>query len=606
MNNPSGTGLKTGTPSVSPARLFLRRVIVQLLRLRVWFTERGPGDLWESNYFWAGIVGLCGAFSSVAFREALNHLQLLLLHYNGPLEGAAATLPWWERLLIPTAGGLVAGSILLFGQKWSTAGKSADFMEAVVLGNGVIRVRATVVKSLSSLVTISSGGSIGREGPMVQLASMLGSLLGRVGKFSPARLRLLVACGAAAGIACAYNAPLTGAFFVAEIVLGSIAMESIGPLIVTSVVATVVASQFLGAQPVYRMPAFGVVPNWHLAAHAVLGVVAGLAAPLFLLLLRGGESLFGRLNLPIPLKLALGGLIVGAISLGQTGPYTVWGNGYGVVESVLNSPWTWQALITILLLKVLATVATTGSGAVGGVFTPTLFCGAVLGALYGEIVHALLPHTHIAVSSFAVIGMGCFLAAMTRAPIMSILIMFEMTHDDATIMPLMLACVSAFFVARGLSPESVYSRQLHGSHASDTPLFLLHVRDLMKKDPICVMETSGFAQIAKVLSANTFKHLYVVDPNRRFLGAIALQDLKPFLHETDLPQVVIAMDLMHEDISVLTSDASLKESLEVFARHDGERLPVLDNPHDRRLIGSLAKTDVLLTLAHGVGGPESA
>jgi CIC family chloride channel protein len=603
MNNPPGAELKTGSSSATPARHFLRWVVVLLLRLRVWFTERGPGDIWESNYFWAAIVGVCGAFSSVAFREALYELQGVLLGYEGPLDTAATTLPWWGRLLMPAAGGLIAGSILLFGEKWSTAGKSTDFMEAVTLGNGVIRVRATIVKSLSSLMTISSGGSIGREGPMVQLASMLGSVLGRAGKFSPARLRLLVACGAAAGIACSYNAPLTGAFFVAEIVLGSIAMESIGPLIVSSVVATVVASQFLGAQPVYRMPDFGAVPNWQLVAHALLGVVAGLCAPLFLILLRGGESMFKRTQLPVPLKLGLGGLIVGAISIGEP---RVWGNGYGVVENVLNNPWTWQALLLILVLKVVATVATTGSGAVGGVFTPTLFCGAALGALYGEIMRAVMPDAHIAVGSFAVVGMGCFLAGMTRAPIMSILIIFEMTRDDATIMPLMLACVAAFYIARGVSPESVYSRQMRGRGAhSETPLFLLHVRDLMKTEPICVLETSGFPQIAKVLAANTFKHLYVVDPNRRFLGAIALQDLKPFLHETDLPQVVIALDLMHDDISVLTSDASLKESLEVFARHDGERLPVIDNQKDRRLVGSLAKTDVLLTLAHGVGAGEA-
>jgi len=611
MNNPPGADPKTGPPSVTPARHFLRRVVVQLLRLRVWFTERGPGEIWESNYFWAAIVGLCGALSSVAFREALRGLEWGLFHYDGPLEyvATALPLPWWARLLIPAAGGLIAGSILLFGERWSTAGKAADFMEAVVLGNGVIRVRATVVKSLSSLVTISSGGSIGREGSMVQLASMLGSLLGRTAKFSPARLRLLVACGAAAGIACAYNAPLTGAFFVAEIVLGSIAMESIGPLIVSSVVATVIASQFLGAQPVYHMPNFGSVPNWQLIAHALLGVFAGLIAPLFLLLLRGGEELFKRTQLPVILKLGLGGLIVGVLSLAQPTEWNggdVWGNGYGVVASVLNTDWVWWGLLTILLFKVLATVATTGSGAVGGVFTPTLFCGAVLGALYGEIMRALLPGAHISVGSFAVVGMGCFLAAMTRAPIMSILIIFEMTRDDATIMPLMLACVLAFYVARGVSPESVYSRQLRGSRAgSETPLFLLHVRDLMKKEPLCVLETSGFGQIATTLAAHTFKHLYVVDPNRRFIGAIALQDLKPFLQDTDLPQVVIALDLMHDDVPVLTSDASLKESLEVFARHDGERLPVLDNPRDRRLVGSLAKTDVLLTLAHGIGGAEA-
>ncbi len=601
--NPPPVEPKTVVHNLPLWKRLRRRIIVPLLRLRVWITERGPGDLWDSNYFWAAIVGVCGAVSSVAFREALHFLESVLLHTNDPLEDAAADLPWWGRLLMPAAGGLIAGSILLFGQKWATAGKSADFMEAVVVGNGVIRVRATVVKSLSSLVTISSGGSIGREGPMVQLASMLGSLLGRMANFSPARLRLLVACGAAAGIACAYNAPLTGAFFVAEILLGSIAMESIGPLIVASVVATVIASQFLGAQPVYRMPVFGVVPNWQLIAHALLGVLAGLIAPLFLLLLRGGESVFTRMNLPAYFKLGLGGLVVGIIAIWEPG---VWGNGYGVVISVLNSDWAWDALLTILILKVLATVATTGSGGVGGVFTPTLFCGAMLGSLFGEALRALLPQGHILVSSFAVVGMGCFLAAMTRAPIMSILIMFEMTHDDATIMPLMLACVSAFYVARSLSPESVYTRQLHGGHLqAEPPLFLLHVRDLMKKDPLCVREATGFTQIAAALASHTFKHLYVVNGNGRFLGAIALQDLKPFLHETDLPQVVIALDLMHDDVPVLTSDASLKESLEVFGRHDGERLPVLDNPHDRRLIGSLAKTDVLLTLAHGAGAAEA-
>ncbi len=604
MNRPPPTDAKTGGASPTPARRFFRRIIVQLLRLRVWVTERGPGDLWESNFFWAGLVGFFGAIASVAFREGLRQLQLILLHYDGSLEGAASDLPWWGRLLIPAVGGLVAGMILLLGQKWETAGRSLDFMEAVVLGNGIIRVRATVVKSLSSLVTISTGGSIGREGSMVQLSSMCGSLLGRTARFTPARLRLLVACGAASGIACAYNAPFAGAFFVAEIVLGSIAMESLAPMLVATVVATVTARQFLGAEPVYHMPNFGAVPNWQLIAHALLGVFAGLLAPLFLLLLRGGEALFKRGHLPVFLKLGLGGLVVGVISIWKP---EVWGNGYGVVESVLNGDWTWVALLTILVLKVLATVATTGSGAVGGVFTPTLFCGAIIGSLYGEILRALLPDSHITPGSFAVVGMGCFLAATTRAPIMAILIMFEMTLNYATVMPLMLACVSAFYVARSLNVDSVYSRQLHGGRSqSEPPLFLLHVRDLMKKEPFCVTETAGFEQIAGALASHTFKHLYVVDANRRFLGAIALQDLKPFLQDKDLPQVVIALDLMRDDIPVLTGDSSLKESLEIFGRHDGERLPVVDNPKDRRLIGALAKTDVLLTLAHGVGAAEDA
>jgi len=309
--------------------------------------------------------------------------------------------------------------------------------------------------------------------------------------------------------------------------------------------------------------------------------------------------------LPTILRLGLGGLIVGLISIWQSAAWNeggIWGNGYGVVESVLNTEWIWWGLLTILLLKVLATVATCGSGAVGGVFTPTLFCGCIIGALFGQGLRALVPEAHVIPTSFAVVGMGCFLAATTRAPIMSILIMFEMTHNDATIMPLMLACVTAFYVSKHFSRDSVYSRQLHANQInSEPPLFFLHVRDLMKGHPITVAPNANFAKVAKTLASHTFKHLYVVEPNGRFLGAIALQDLKPFLHETDLPHVVIALDLLHDDIPVLLSDASLKESLEVFARHDGERLPVLDNIRDRRLVGSLAKTDVLLTLAHGSG-----
>jgi CIC family chloride channel protein len=602
MNKPPPTDPNVGGNSPTPVQRAVRQLVVQLLRLRVWLTERSPADIWESTYFWAVVVGLLGALSSVAFRDALDHLQRALLRGDASLVAGSIALPWWQRLLIPTVGGLVAGAILLLGERWSKAGRSLDFMEVVVLGNGVIRVRATLMKSLSSLATISSGGSIGREGPMVQLASMLGSLLGRVTKVSPARLRLMVACGAASGIACAYNAPVTGAFFVAEIVLGSIAMESFGPLVVASVVATVVSQQFLGASPVYHMPNFGAVPNWQLLAHTLLGVIAGLLAPLFLTLLRGGEALFRRTHLPVIAKLGLGGLVVGIISIWHP---DVRGNGYEVVESILNNPWTWDALMAILVLKVLATVATTGSGAVGGVFTPTLFCGAALGALFGVALAGLLPHETIAVGSFAVVGMGCFLAGTTRAPIMSIIIIIEMTRDYATILPLMLACVTAYYVARNLHADSVYSRQLHGADAhAEPPLFLLHVRDLMKKDPLSVRETARFGAVASALAAHTFKHLYVVDGGGKFLGSVALQDLKPFLLDQDLPQVVIALDLMHDDIPVLTGDASLKESLDVFARHDGERLPVIDNLQDRRLIGSLAKTDVLLTLAHGVGVAE--
>jgi CIC family chloride channel protein len=436
---------------------------------------------------------------------------------------------------------------------------------------------------------------------MVQSASMLASLAGRLGNLSLARRRLLVACGAAAGIACAYNAPITGALFVAEILLGSIAMESFGPLVLSSVVATVTVHQFLGTEPVYKMPSnlFQNVPSWQLVDYLILGGFAGLLSPVFLKLLRLSEKVFNATSLPITLRFGLGGLVVGIISLHAA---RVWGNGYEVVESVLSSPWTFWALLDILIFKLLATAATTGSGAVGGVFTPTLFCGAIIGALFAQAQLFLMGSWHLDPASFAVVGMGCFLSATTRAPIMSIIIMFEMTLTYGAVMPLMLACTTAFYVARQLGGESMYSRHLRSDSANNVrPLFLLHVGDLMKTKPITISATTPFAKIIEIFAAHTFKHIYVVDQNNCLLGAISLQDLKPFLSDSNVPATVIALDLV-QDIPSLTSRDSLQESLVVFSKHDGERLPVVENQEDRMLVGAISKTDVLLTLAHGNQG----
>ena len=282
-------------------------------------------------------------------------------------------LPRWERLIIPAVGGALAGVTILLGARLARKKSSTDYMEAIVLGQGNIPARSSLVKIVSAAFSISSGGSIGREGPLVQLSALLGSLIGRWRGMPTARLRLMVSCGAAGGIASAYNAPIGGALFVAEVILGSLAMESFGPLVFSSVVATLDRAAVPREQPAVRdFSMLGVVKmgsNWEILPHLLLGLTAGLAAPWFLRGLRLSEKLFAATKLPPPLRLALGGLVVGALAMAYP---QVCGNGYSVINDLLHGNWLWRGVLAVLVFKLLATAATFGSGAVGGVFTPTL------------------------------------------------------------------------------------------------------------------------------------------------------------------------------------------------------------------------------------------
>ncbi len=417
---------------------------------------------------WAAVVGVLGALATVVFREGIQLVELLFTRHSGSLVQIAKGLNGWQRLLMPLAGGLLAGAILQFGPKWVHGNRTTDYMEAIVAGDGVISVRASLMKSLSSLLTVGSGGSIGREGAMIQLAAMVGSAVGHWVDLPRPKQHLLVACGAAAGLAAAYNAPIAGALFVAEIVIGTIAMESFGPLIVASVISNTTIHQFLGYAPVYQIPAFQFKSSWELFFYAALGFLLGHLAPLFIQLLDRSENLFARTKLPLTLKLGLGGLVVGIISSFYP---QVWGNGYSVVNSLLHQNIAWQLLAMVLIFKIIATAATIGSGAVGGVFTPTLFIGAAFGSLFGTALSAIFPEMTSPSSAYAIVGMGAFLAAATQAPLMAILMIFEMTLDYKITLPLMLACVIAYTVAREhRGSESIYAgalRRKRGLHAGE-------------------------------------------------------------------------------------------------------------------------------------------
>ena len=574
--------------------------LLPLLRLRIWLAGLAEKNELQITLFWAGVVGFLGGAASVGFRKLTEGLLWLFTHRHGAYVDVFRVLPPWERLATPAAGGLLAGLTLLFGARLQRGKSSTDYMEAVVVGTGQISARSSFVKIASAAFSISTGGSIGSEGPLVQLAAVIASWVGRHLHLPTARLRLLVACGAAGGIASAYKAPIGGALFVAEIVLGTLAMESFGPLVFSSVIATLTVRQLLGSDPLYEivMPAVQIRSNWEMIPHLLLGLVLGLVAPWFLRGLRASERVFAATGLPQWARLTLGGLIVGALSILHP---EVCGNGYSVIDTLLHlhGTWLWQTVLVILACKLLATTATFGSGAVGGVFTPTLFTGASLGYLFGELVQQVWPGVPPVLSVFTLVGMGAFLAATTHAPIMAILILYEMTRDYDIILPLMLACVVAHYTATAIEPASIYSESLQRKGAAFVrqQLAALRVADLMKKDPMTVPEVSRFAEIAENFLTNRFNYLYVVGDDRRFMGAISLHDIKNYLNDPELASIVIARDIVQEGFPTLAPEESLTEALGVFSHHDGERLPVTSNVESRTLVGSISKTDVLLALA---------
>ena len=238
--------------------------LLPLLKLRIWLAGFAEKNELQVTLLWAGVVGFLGGAASVAFRKLTEGLLWVFTQHTGAYVDVFRVLPWWQRLATPAAGGLLAGLTLLFGARLQRSKSSTDYMEAVVVGTGAISARSSFVKCASAAFSISSGGSIGREGPLVQLAAVLASLVGRWMKMSTSRLRLLVACGAAGGIASAYNAPIGGALFVAEIVLGTLAMESFGPLVFSSVIATLTVRQLLGTNPLYEIsiPTVHLNSNW--------------------------------------------------------------------------------------------------------------------------------------------------------------------------------------------------------------------------------------------------------------------------------------------------------------------------------------------------------
>jgi CIC family chloride channel protein len=495
-------------------------------------------------------------------------------------------------------GGLFVGPLVYFFAREAKGHGVPEVMESIILRGGTIRPRVVVVKAIASAITIASGGSAGREGPIVQIGSALGSTLGQLLRVSSSQLRTLVGCGASAGIAAAFNAPIAGALFAVEILLGDFGVPQFSPIVISSVVATVVSRRFLGDSPALEVPPHEMVSPFELLPYMISGVVAGLVGLAFIRTLAWCESAFDRLPSPPEyLKAALGGAMVGAIGIFL---HQVFGSSVETIHAMLTGALPVALLGALLIAKMLATSITLSSGGSGGVFAPSLFLGAATGGFLGSIFHALFPAYTASSGAYALVTMGAVVAAATHAPITAIIIIFELTSDYRIIAPLMAACVVSTLVASRFEVDSIYTIKLRSRgidvHKKEEPNVLkeLYVRDIIDPDPVVIPASARFATLLDLVVKSPDNEFFVVNDRQEYLGAVSLSQVRRLIFEgEDLALIAVAGDLVDPTRPTLHEEDNLDVVMRLLSTGNYDALAVVDARDSHRLLGVVRQRDVI-------------
>jgi CIC family chloride channel protein len=558
------------------------------------------------TFFLAAVIGVLGGAAAIGFQELTTLARRLIVggtHGEGLVEAASRLHPL-QALVTPALGAAVA-SLLLHGVfRIRGSYGVADLMEIVSLRKGGVHAGDTGARALALTAVIGSGGSTGREGPIIAIGSALATATGRVVSLRPRDLSVLVACGAAAGMAGAYNAPIGAAMFVMEVVLGSFVMEQFAPVIVASVTSTLTVRAFAGGSfAVYQVPTLPVPSPWEALPIFALGLLAALVGWGFLRLMTATEDVLHRTRLPAWALPIAGGLAVGAIGIWLP---EVWGNGYDTVSLVLlQGAFPLGFLALLLVAKALATSLTAGSGVGGGVFTPTLFLGAAFGAAFGTVLKLAFPHGGIDTGLYALLGMGSVLAATTHAPLMSILILFEMTSDPHLIAPLMLGAITATLFARWIHADSLYTARLKRrgvrlpEGVEEAALLRTYAKDLLRTDAEVLPANAPLAKVLDRFLNTRHDALYVVGDGGRFVGVARIHDVKAVFDAAPEGGTIIAMDVA-VPVRAIAEDESIGAALARFDDTELDEVPVVASTEDPRFVGTLSRRDILAMLRHEV------
>lgn len=557
-------------------------------------------------------VGVVGGFVGIGFEWLVSIASQLLL--RGPVgisgEGVAGVGErWWLVLAIPAAGGLATGFLIHTFSPESEGHGTDSVILAFHKARGLVRARVVFFKAITSAITIGTGGSAGQEGPICQIGSGVGSSIANLLKLSDRDRRILLLCGAAAGLGAIFRAPLGGALFLTEVLYNKEELEgeAIVPCIIAAIFAYVTYTSLTGdLHAIHLSPQ--VLENLHLhgfveiPAYIVLAILCTLFGRLYVRSFYAMHDGFKRLPVPGPVRPALGGLALGALALaiaplsGETG---ILFGGYGLVDACVSGKLAVGSLAVLVLCKILATNLTITSGGSGGVFAPSLAIGACLGAAVGMAGNALFPWMELNTAAFALVGMGGFFAGVAKTPLASVVLVSEMTAGYGLLAPLLLVSTLHLLLS---GRRSLYSQQVAGlvdspAHAGDFVIDVLanmHVRDVRDslRAPVFVHERTTLREVLRIVADAQASYFPVVDDEERLVGIFSLTDLRRIYLEGVVEDVVIVRDFMVENVVTAHLDDTLDEVLRRMTEHHIHVIPVVENEDDRRVIGLFDRNEL--------------
>ena len=544
------------------------------------------------------VTGVLAGFLSVLFRTLLDTMR----HFSMEVAFGwlKANVGYFSLPLIPIFGSLVLVIIMKFFPYVTGGFGMPDFLKAIHLRGGYIKTRDIFIRMITSSITISTGGSAGVEGPIAQIGGAAGSKVGRFFHNDNDRVKVLVAAGSAAGVAAQFNAPLAGVLFAQEVImLGHFQLESFGAIIIACGVATAISRAYYSNEPLFGELSY-VTSYSEIFFYCLLGIVIGIVAYFFIRFFYATEGFFTKLKIPPLAKPVIGAMLVGCLGLID---FRTLSDGYETIKSVLSGEtYTGSAIAALgllVILKIVATSVTLGSKNVGGVFAPSLFIGAICGAFFGALLQQLFPSLDIEIGSYALIGMGGFLAATTHAPLTSIFLLFELTNDYHVIIPVMFASIIGVVSTKTMLGSSIDTMALvkEGIHLEEgrevSLLQSIKVSKVLHRDFTPLYENSSFANLLKEIPKHKGNHFPILNNKEELIGIVSFSMIRDLILAEGLEHIVIMGDIMESDFISVKENSNLAEALSLFSTQDLEVLPVVSQKNNKKLLGILYQRDII-------------
>lgn len=545
----------------------------------------------------AAVIGLVGGGSAIAFRQAISLFQFGFFGYGGEkLPSHASGLDWWHIMLATTGGGLVVGLCIRYLLQDRHIHSVSDVIEAVTLRGGKVSTRTGLISAAVSALSVGAGASAGREGPVVHLGATISAFVADKLKLGRSLTRTLVGCGVAAAVAASFNAPIAGVFFALEVVVGHYTLRAFSPIVISSVTGTLVSREFFGDFPAFIIPDYNIASVAEFPAFALLGLTSAAVAIIFMRSIAFTQHYVQRSPVPEWLRPACAGFLVGIIALYYP---QVLGVGYEATDNALNELLSLDVLLILLVLKVAATAISLGSGFGGGVFSPSLFLGAMLGGAFGIIATSVFPHLSSGHGAYTIVGMGAVAGAVLGAPISTILMVFELTSDYSITIAVMIATVVASTVTQQIYGHSFFTWQLANRglnlKGGREQRFLrsILIRDVMKQDFDAVPPAASMVEVREFIQKSQYGELFVVDDLGILHGTITLQDLSGTAFDTSLDSLINAEDVARRHPPVLAPHDMLEKAMKLMDEVHEEHIAVVDDISTMRVVGFVHQVDVM-------------